>query len=79
MKKQAQPKLIVTYYTTAEVMATEKACWETGLPGRIIPVPRALTSDCGMAWCADPQDEPVLRKLLEDEKIEFSGIHELML
>ena len=40
--------LIVTFYTTSAAMAAEKACEQAGLPGRIIPVPRELTSDCGL-------------------------------
>ncbi|MFR5149577.1 MAG: DUF3343 domain-containing protein [Ruminococcus sp.] len=28
-------------------MAAEKACGQAGLPGRIIPVPREITADCG--------------------------------
>ena len=45
-------KLVITFHTTAAAMAMEKLCHEQGLPGRLIPVPRELTADCGMAWCA---------------------------
>ena len=40
--------LIVTFYTTSAAMAAEKACGQAGLPGRIIPVPREITADCGI-------------------------------
>ena len=43
-------KLVITFHTTAAAMAMEKLCHEQGLPGRLIPVPRELTADCGMAW-----------------------------
>ena len=31
--------LLLTFYTTAGVMALERACTQAGLPGRIVPVP----------------------------------------
>ena len=45
-------KLVITFHTTAAAMAMEKFCKEENVPGRLIPVPRELTADCGMAWCA---------------------------
>ena len=45
-------KLVVTFHTTAAAMAMEALCKAQNLPGRLIPTPRELTADCGMAWCA---------------------------
>ena len=45
-------KLIITFHTTTEAMAMEKACKESGAEGRIIPVPRSISAGCGLAWCA---------------------------
>lgn len=42
--------LVVTFHTTAAAMAMEALCKEQSLPGRLIPTPRELTADCGMAW-----------------------------
>ena len=47
---QKRKWLLLTFYTTAGVMALERACTQAGLPGRIVPVPRSITADCGMAW-----------------------------
>ena len=46
--------LLVTFYTTAGVMAMERACKAASLPGRIVPVPRSITADCGLAWRCEP-------------------------
>ena len=48
--------LIVTFYTTSAAMAAEKACEQAGLPGRIIPVPREITADCGLGWRTAPEN-----------------------
>ena len=53
--------LLVTFHTTAGAMEMEKRCKENGLSGRLIPVPRSITADCGMAWRA----EVTLREKLE--------------
>mgnify|MGYP002748009001 CR=1 FL=1 len=47
--------LVVTFHTTAAAMAMEALCKEQSLPGRLIPTPRELTADCGMAWPAARQ------------------------
>lgn len=70
-------KLIITFHTTAAAMAMEKVCHEKGLPGRLVPVPRSVTSDCGIAWCAPVSEK---NRFSEDKSLpEFSGIYEVMM
>ena len=56
-------KLVVTFHTTAAAMAMEALCKAQNLPGRLIPTPRELTADCGMAWCAPLDAGETLRAL----------------
>ena len=67
---------IFTFYTTAAAMLTEKICREQKLPGKLIPAPRAVTADCGMAWKAPAE----ARKSIEQAEgmPEFEGIYEMM-
>ena len=48
--------LLITFHTTAGAMAMEKRCRAAGLAGRLIPVPREITADCGLAWRGVPGD-----------------------
>ena len=48
--RQKEWKLIITFHTTSDAIAFEKACKETGRSGRMIPVPRELSAGCGLAW-----------------------------
>ena len=73
------PKLIVTFYTTAEAMATERLCRELGLRGRLISAPRNITADCGIAWATDPTLGEQTIRALNDAKIEYAGYRELTL
>lgn len=70
-----QDRLVITFFTTADAMAMEYLCREQKADGRIIPVPRSITADCGLAWCADPQSEKDLRALMEAGKIRFQGVY----
>lgn len=55
-------RLIVTFPTTTAAIAMEKLCREQGLPGRLIPVPRAISASCGMAWCAPTEAREALER-----------------
>ena len=50
-----------------------------GLAGRLIPVPRALTADCGMAWRAEIDRRAALEALAAGEGLEVEGFYELTL
>lgn len=71
-------KLIITFHTTTEAMAMEKVCKEAGADGRLIPVPRAISAGCGLAWCAKPESEVVLRKLMEEKGINPQAVQECL-
>ena len=69
-------KLIITFHTTTEAMAMEKVCKENGADGRLIPVPRAISAGCGLAWCAKLESEEALRKLMEEQGIVPQAVQE---
>lgn len=70
-------KLYITFYTTAEAMATECSCKDAGLVGKLVPVPRVLSAGCGIAWESDPEYKDSLLTLLEQEDILFEECVEL--
>lgn len=70
--KEKKPCLIVTFYTTAAAMEMERRCRAQGVPGRLMPTPRALSADCGICWCAAPEDRAAVERAaagLETEHI----------
>ena len=71
-------KLVVTFHTTADAMAMEKACKEKQVPGRLIPVPRAICAGCGLAWCTGLEDRKAIEELMKDIGIEEEQIHECL-
>ena len=74
--RRKEPSCIVTFHTTADAMATERICRELGLPGRLIPAPRNITADCGIAWCAPAESGLALRAALANAGIEAADFRE---
>ena len=66
-----QKKLIVTFYTSSEAMATEKACKESNISGSLISAPRNLTADCGISYATDVENQEKIEELLKEKKVEY--------
>jgi hypothetical protein len=75
--KQKTPRVVVTFHTTAEAMATERACRDGGLEGKLISAPRSLSADCGIAWSAPLETRDALAAALAAALVETAGFHEL--
>lgn len=68
-------RLVVAFHTTAAAMSAEKICNSKGLEGRLISVPRSITSDCGIAWSAPPELREQLEALFNEAGLEVSGFY----
>lgn len=76
--RKKELKLVVTFHTTADAMAMEKACRENNVPGRIIPVPRVISAGCGLSWCAGIADRQIIKEMMAKTGIEEEAMHECM-
>ena len=76
--RQRRLQLVVAFHTTAAAMATEALCRRLGLAGKLISVPRQVTSDCGIAWYAPPELRETLEIRLTEAGVETAGFYELM-
>ena len=71
-----EKKLVVTFFTSTEAMATEKACKEANIYGTLISAPRNITSDCGISFATGIEYRYDIENLLKDKNIEFDRIVE---
>jgi hypothetical protein len=55
--RQKSPALIITFSTTTAAMAAEQFFTQSGLPGRLIPLPREISAGCGLCWKAPAGEE----------------------
>jgi len=76
--RKKELKLVVTFHTTADAMAMEKACKEHHVPGRIIPVPRVISAGCGLAWCAELNEREQISDIMKQVGIQEEDMHECM-
>ena len=72
-------RVVFTFHTTTDAMAMESLCKEKNLGGRMIPVPGEITADCGLAWCAAPEQEETLTNALLAAGIPAQGVYRLMI
>ena len=68
---------IATFDTTHMALRFEKLCRAAGYDTRIVPVPRELSSSCGLA-CRYPCDRRGdVERLAAEHSIDVAGYHEL--
>ncbi len=77
--RERTEKCVVTFRTTTGAMAMERACRAAAVPGRLIPVPRAITAGCGMCWAAPPDAREAVEALVIRERLDVGGIYAIIL
>ena len=66
---------VVLFHSTAHAIRAEKVLLGAGLSIKMIPTPRKLSSDCGMALRFDREDEQRVATTLADNRVPTNGIH----
>ena len=72
-------RLVIAFDTTEAAIAMEKLCAEQGLPGRLIPVPRAITANCGLAWSAPPEERERILSAAAASGLRTAGAYTMLL
>lgn len=67
----------MTFHTTTEAMAWEKACKEAGLPGRLIPMPVQISAECGLVWLISPEEKGPLLQEAVRLNLKYGNVIEL--
>ena len=71
--------LIITFRDTVMAIRMEKAMKEAGLPGRIIPLPNAISAGCGLCFMAPLEARMALEQEMQRQDITWELMTELML
>ncbi len=66
--------LIALFPTTRNAIRAQKVCKQKGITCRMIPVPKDLSSECGIALEFDLADDQKIKVLFVNDKIE-AGFH----
>lgn len=65
---------VVLFYTTSSAFRAEKTLMRAGLAVKLIPTPRELSSDCGVALRFEGDQADRVRGLLEAARVDVTGI-----
>ena len=68
---------VVLFHTTSAAIRSEKVLKKAGIAVRLIPVPRELSSDCGISARFPWDQVERVREALARETVENAGLHEL--
>lgn len=78
MARVGAPELVLIFRGTHQVMSAEKHLKKAGVPMRLIPVPRRLTSDCGLAIRIFSPDRDRARQVLSRSGVLPLSVHILL-
>lgn len=68
---------VFLFASTSGAIRAEKLALESSFKVKLIPVPRSLSSDCGVCLRCDSADVAVLRSVLRGASVEWEEIHSL--
>jgi len=68
---------VLIFHSIHRVMKAEKALKGAGLDVRLMPVPRQLSSDCGLSLAFFLRDREAAQQALEEAGCPFEELHAL--
>jgi Putative Se/S carrier protein-like len=68
---------VVLFHSITGALQAEKRLKGKGVTIKLIPVPRQLSSDCGVCLRFRSDDEAEVKRALEEDRIGIQGIYEI--
>jgi hypothetical protein len=68
---------VILVYSTSHAIRAEKVLDKAGLSCKLIPVPRHLSSDCGVCIRIMQIDQAAALQALEAARVEMEGVHHI--
>jgi len=66
---------VVSFFASEHAMRSERTLQRAGLAARLVPGPREVSPNCGVAVAFVWEQEPEVERTLNDSKIRFEAIH----
>lgn len=67
---------VILLPSTSHAMHAEAALKQAGIGCKMIPVPRHISSDCGVCIRISRQDSAAARAVLDSAAVEWESIHD---
>lgn len=68
---------VILVYSTSYALRAEKVLEKAGIFCKMIPVPRHLSSDCGVCVRVERADREAAIRALEGSRVGIEGVHEI--
>jgi len=68
---------VILVPSTSHALRAEKVLQQAGIGCKLIPVPRQLSSDCGVCVRIGRADQEAALRVLDAARVEIEGIHDL--
>ena len=68
---------VVLFHSSSHAIRAERVLLQVGIANKMIPTPRQLSSDCGMALRFDRAEEEDVARTLAEHNVPINGIHAL--
>jgi hypothetical protein len=68
---------VVLVFSTSYAIRAEKILHQAGIASKLIPVPRHLSSNCGVCLRIERTEKLAARQALEAVNLEIESIHDL--
>ena len=66
---------VVSFFASEHAMRAERLLARAGLPVRLVPGPREVSPNCGVAVAFVWEDEDKVTRALQDAKIRYEAVH----
>jgi hypothetical protein len=66
---------VVSFFTSEHAMRAERMLQRAGLEARLVPGPREVSPNCGVAVAFVWEQEPEVERALAGSKIRYEAIH----
>jgi hypothetical protein len=66
---------VVSFFASEHAMRAERVLERADLPARLVPGPREVSPNCGVAVAFRWEDEAKVEEALQSKKIRFESIH----
>jgi hypothetical protein len=68
---------VILVYSTSYALRAEKVLGQAGISCKLIPVPRHLSSDCGVCVRIEQADQEAALQTLEEARVEMEEVHDI--
>lgn len=66
---------VVTFFGSHHALRAEKVIKESGRPAALIPGPREISPNCGVALRFNYEDQAGVEELLLEKKVHYEALH----